>query len=186
MMTYTAYRELVENLVEKKAATGEEQSEKRIDFTLLSHKRMRRLDKKGMVAEEHIEKIKMFNTPVEWVVLVESWCGDGAQVLPFINKVADLNENIDLKIALRDENLDLMDQHLTNGGRAIPKLIMIDKKTKEVLKTFGPRPSEATNMVHDFKNVHGGLTADFKRDLQVWYTKNKGLNIVDDLVSLLA
>lgn len=186
MMTYPKYRALVETLVEQGKSTGEEQSDMRVDFTLLNNKRMQRLDKKGVISETHVEKIKTFDRPVEWIVLAESWCGDAAQILPYINKIADLNENIDLKIALRDDHLELMDQHLTNGGRAIPKLIMRDKETKEVIKTFGPRPSGATKLVEDYKNTYGILTPEFKKDLQLWYTKDKGQNAVNDLVSLLA
>ncbi len=176
----------MEALVAEGKSTGPEQTEERIDFTFLNNKRMQRLDKKGVVSEEYVAKIKSYKKPVEWIVLAESWCGDAAQVLPYINKVADLNENIDLKIALRDENLELMDQHLTNGGRAIPKLIMVDKETKEVLKTFGPRPSEATKMVQEYKHKYGMLTPEFKKDLQLWYTKDKGKNAVADLVDLLS
>lgn len=186
MMTYPKYRALVETLVEEGKSTGEAQSEALTNYSLLNNKRMQRLDKKAVVPEEYIEKIKEFDRPVEWIVLTESWCGDAAQVLPYINKIADLNEHIDLKIALRDEHLDLMDQHITNGGRAIPKLIMRDKDTKEVLDTFGPRPSEATKMVQAYKSTYGTLTPEFKKELQIWYTKNKGQNAVNDLVSLLA
>jgi len=186
MMTYPKYRALVETLVEEGKSTGATQSEALTQYSLLNNKRMQRLDKKGILNDAAIEKIKGYNKPVEWIVLTESWCGDAAQVLPYVNKIASLNDNIDLKIALRDDNLDLMDQHLTNGGRSIPKLIMIDKETKEVLNTFGPRPSEATKMVEEYKNVYGTLTPEFKKDLQLWYTKDKGQNAVNDLVSLLA
>lgn len=186
MMTYPKYRALMETLVAQGKATGDDQSEERVDFTFLNNKRMQRLDKKAVVHDEFVEKIKKYNRPVEWIVLTESWCGDAAQILPYINKVADLNDHIDLKIALRDEHLELMDAHLTNGGRAIPKLIMVDKDTKEVLNTFGPRPTEATKMVETYKNTHGAITPEFKKYLQLWYTKNKGQNAVNDLVSLLA
>lgn len=186
MMTYPKYRALMETLVAQGKATGDDQSEERVDFTFLNNKRMQRLDKKAVVHDEFVEKIKKYNRPVEWIVLTESWCGDAAQILPYINKVADLNDHIDLKIALRDEHLELMDAHLTNGGRAIPKLIMVDKETKEVLNTFGPRPTEATKMVETYKNTYGSITPEFKKDLQLWYTKNKGQNAVNDLVSLLA
>jgi hypothetical protein len=185
-MTYSKYRALVTSLVEEGKSTGLNQSEALSHYSLLNNKRMQRLDKKAVLNEAEIEKIKGFKKPVEWIVLTESWCGDAAQVLPYVNKIASLNENIDLKIALRDEHLDLMDQHLTNGGRAIPKLLMLDKETKEVLKTFGPRPSEATKMVADYKNTYGLLTPEFKKELQIWYTKDKGQNAVNDLISLLA
>ena len=78
-----------------------------------------------------------------------------------------------------------MDQFLTNGGRAIPKLIMIDNEAKEVVGTFGPRPSEATQMVNDYKEEHGKVTPEFKEDLQRWYNKNKGQNIIEDLSKML-
>ncbi len=185
MMTYSKYRALVGKLVEEGKSTGTNQSESLTQYSLLNNKRMQRLDKKAVLEESAIKKIKDFKKPVEWIVLTESWCGDAAQVLPYVNKIASLNDNIDLKIALRDEHLDLMDQHLTNGGRSIPKLIMLDKETKKVLNTFGPRPSTATKMVEDYKNRYGALTSEFKKELQIWYTKDKGQNAVNDLVRLL-
>ena len=36
-------------------------------------------------------------------------------------------ENIELKIVLRDENEELMNEFLTNGSRSIPKLIVLDE-----------------------------------------------------------
>ena len=63
---------------------------------------------------------------------------------------------------------------------------MVDKETKEILNTFGPRPSEATKMVAEYKNTYGTLTPEFKKDLQLWYTKDKGQNAVNDLIGLLA
>ena len=78
-----------------------------------------------------------------------------------------------------------MNQFLTNGGQSIPKLILIDNATNEVVNTFGPRPSEATKLVLDYKAKHGKLTPEFKEDLQGWYNKDKGQNAISNLVSLL-
>ena len=119
------------------------------------------------------------------MVVVETWCADGAQVLPVINKMAELNKGIDLKIVLRDENETLMDLFLTNGAKAIPKLIMIDNQTQEVIGTYGPRPSTVVKIVDDFKQLHGKITPEFKEDLQRWYNKDKGQTIMEDLMSLL-
>ena len=183
-MNYTAYRELMETLVSQKKSTGTDQSEIRVNFTALNHQRMKRLDKKGEILDVHQETIKGYKNPMKWVVLAESWCGDAAQILPYINKVAQLNDNIVLDVLLRDENLELMDAHLTNGGRAIPKLIAFDAANNVIAK-FGPRPNEATQMVVDFKANHGAVTDELKKDLQVWYTKNKGVNIVENLVQAI-
>ena len=79
----------------------------------------------------------------------------------------------------------LMNQFLTNGSKSIPKLIAIDDSTDRVVHTWGPRPSTATEMVKDYKDVHGSLDAAFKEELQIWYNKDKGKTIEQDLIELL-
>lgn len=182
-MTYTDFRTLMNDLAAQNKSTGEDQSETRVNFSILNHQRMKRLDKKGKISDVHLETIKKLDTPVKWTALTESWCGDAAQILPYLNKIALLNDNIELEILLRDENLELMDAHLTNGGRAIPKIIASNLDSNTVIANYGPRPTIATKMVDDFKAEHGAVTADLKKDLQIWYTKNKGENIVEDLIA---
>nr|WP_321232500.1 thioredoxin family protein [uncultured Psychroserpens sp.] len=184
-ISYSEYRTLVRQLVANESTSGNEKTEALINYTMLNDRRMKRWDKTIKISEEIKNTISNFNGNVTWLVITESWCGDAAHVIPVLHKLADLSEGIDLKLVFRDENEALMDQFLTNGGRAIAKLIMIDNTTGEVLNTFGPRPSEATQLVNAYKAEHGGLTPEFKEDLQVWYNKNKGQNIIADIVSLL-
>ena len=146
---------------------------------------MKRWDKTVKISEEAKTFVSGLQHQMTWLVITESWCGDAAHVVPVINKLAELNDNIKLHVVLRDENLSLMDQYLTNGGRAIPKLLMIDDETGDVVNTFGPRPSEATNLVNDYKQKHGTLTPEFKEELQFWYNKNKGQNIIEDITQKL-
>jgi thiol-disulfide isomerase/thioredoxin len=185
-ISYKEYRNLVEELVAADGTTGPNQTEALIEYTKLNDRRMRRWDKTLKVTDKVSEKVANVNTAYTWLVLTESWCGDAAHVMPVINKVASLNDNIDFKVVLRDENEALMDAFLTNGGRSIPKLIIIDSETKEVVNTFGPRPSEATQMVLDYKEEHGKITPEFKEDLQRWYNKDKGQTAINDLVALLS
>ena len=184
-ISYQDYRALVKDLVVKESTTGNEKTEDLANYTMLNDRRMKRWDKTVKVDEAVKEKIAKTNINQTWLVLTESWCGDAAHIMPVINKVAELNHTIDFKVVLRDENLDLMNQFLTNGGQSIPKLILIDNATNEVVNTFGPRPSEATKLVLDYKAKHGKLTSEFKEDLQGWYNKDKGQNAISDLVSLL-
>ena len=184
-ISYQDYRTLVRDLVEQGSTTGNEKTEALANYTMLNDRRMKRWDKTTKISEEIKDKVSNLKGKMTWLIITESWCGDAAHVVPVLNKIAELSENIDLKIVLRDENEALMDQFLTNGGRAIAKLIMIDNTTDEVVNTFGPRPSEATQMVIDYKTEHGALTPEFKEDLQGWYNKNKGQNIINDVISLL-
>lgn len=184
--TYEDYRALVAQLAADKATTGVDQKESLINYTLLNDKRMARWDKKIKVSSDDQAKIKAFDKEILWLVLTESWCGDASPALPVMNKIATLNSKIDFRIILRDTNLELTDRFLTNGARSIPKLIMVDKKSNEVIGQWGPRPSIATKMVADYKKEYGTLTPEFKQDLQVWYNKNKGENIFEGLLGLLA
>lgn len=184
-MYYQEYRDLVKQLIEQKSTTGHIKTEELANYTVLNDKRMKRWDKTIVVPKDIDKKIKSFKEQVVWLVIVESWCGDGAHILPVLNKLAEINNHIDLKVVLRDDNPELMDVFLTDGTKAIPKLIMIDKKSNNVLYTYGPRPSEAAAYVNRFKAKYGKLTPEFKEDLQHWYNTNKGLNVMEDIVEAL-
>ena len=184
-ISYEAYRDLMTTLAETNATTGTEQTEALINYTKLNVRRMKRWDKTLKVSEDAKAKISNLDQKITWLVITESWCGDAAHVIPVLHKIAELNPNINLRLVERDQNLELIDMFLTNGGRAIAKLIMIDEATGDVLNTFGPRPSEATALVNDYKARHGKLTPEFKEDLQVWYNKNKGQNIIEDVTTML-
>ena len=184
-MSYQSYRDLVKQLAEDMSNTGTEKSEDLANYTKLNDKRMKRWDKTIKVSDEAQRRITGFQHDMTWLVITESWCGDAAHVLPALNKIAELNSHIDFRVVLRDINPELMDAFLTNGNQAIPKVIMIDNGTGDVLNTYGPRPSEATNYVKRFKAKHGALTPEFKEDLQHWYNSDKGQNVIEDVTLML-
>ena len=145
---------------------------------------MKRLDKTCKLTQQTIVALKNIDEPVTWLVLTEGWCGDAAQSLPIINKIASESTQITLKIILRDDHEELMNHFLTNGGKSIPKLIALNFDN-EVLNTWGPRPSIATKMVKDYKEKYGQLDASFKQALQIWYNKDKGVNIQENILDML-
>jgi len=185
-MDCSRYRELVHQLAEIGKTTGDEQSEAMINYTKLNDRRMTRWDKTFKIPEDIQQKLQALNKELMFLVITESWCGDAAASLPVVNKIAETSPNISLKVVLRDKSPELIDAFLTNGARSIPKVIILDEANNEIIGEWGPRPSIATQMVADFKEEHGKLTAEFKQDLQVWYNKNKGQNILEDILELLA
>ncbi|MHB0755709.1 thioredoxin family protein [Polaribacter sp. M15] len=182
--TYQEYRNLVKSLLDQGKSTGPNQSEDLTNYSMLNDRRMKRLDKTIKITEETTQEIQKVVTPQTWLVITEGWCGDAAQNLPILHKMAELNENINLKLVLRDDNLALMDLFLTNGGRSIPKLIALDSNLN-VIDTWGPRPTVAAKIVADYKAAHGVLDAQFKQDLQVWYNKDKGVSTQEDFVKII-
>ncbi|MEE9348756.1 MAG: thioredoxin family protein [Flavobacteriaceae bacterium] len=184
-MSYTEYKKLINTLVAINKSTGENQSDILLNFSKLNAKRMKRLDKTILLNKDTLLTIKETKKDLLFLVLTESWCGDAAQTLPIMYKISEISPQIDFKIILRDANDDLMQRYLTNGGKSIPKLLIIDKNTNDVLNSWGPRPSIATKMVMNFKKEHGALDAEFKKDLQIWYNKDKGISTQHDLMEII-
>jgi len=185
-MDYPRYSELVRQLAKMGKTTGPNQSEAMINYTKLGDRRMVRWEKTFKLPEDIQQKLESLDKELVFLVLTESWCGDAAASLPIIHKIAEASPKIALKVVLRDESIDLMDDFLTNGSRSIPKLIVLDKANDKIIGEWGPRPSIATKMVEDYKREHGKLSDEFKQELQIWYNKNKGQNILEDILKLLA
>lgn len=182
-LSYQAYTELVKQLVSGGKTTGPEQTEVRINFTKLNASRMRRLDKTLVIPEKAMRSFKNIDKKQTWLVIMESWCADGAQTIPVLNKICEVVPGLDLRIVMRDENPELMDLFLTDGTRSIPKLIILDNELN-VAHTWGPRSRTAANMVAAYKSQNGKIDDAFKEFLQVWYNKDKGTAIIEDLVEL--
>ena len=180
-ISYEGFEHLIDRLLLEGKTTGEDQSEFMVSLTKLNRQRMKRIDNTLEFTPEQLASFKQIAKGQLWLVISEAWCADGAQIVPVLAKIAQSNPLIDLKIVLRDENPDLMNQYLTNGGKAIPILIIADAQSLEVLHVWGPRPKVATQMVEAYKKEHGKLTPEFKEDLHKWYNQDKGQSILSDL-----
>ncbi|CAM4115279.1 thioredoxin [Bacillus manliponensis] len=80
------------------------------------------------------------------IVLTADWCGDALLCVPVMKRICEV-ANIEMSLLIRDENLELMDQYLTNGtARAIPIFIFIDENGKEQA-VWGPRAPQVQELV---------------------------------------
>ena len=183
--TYADYRNHVSKLLKEGFSTGNEQTADLLHYSELNEVRMNRLDKTIKISIENIQKLVAFQKEYIWLVISEGWCGDAAQILPIIHKMSEITDRIELKIVLRDENEDLMNLFLTNGAKAIPKLIIIDKSTMKVLGDFGPRPHGAKQLILDYKQKHGLVDETAKTDLQLWYLHDKGLSTQNEIMQVM-
>ncbi len=180
--SYTKYRQLVSGLLLQGLSSGNDQSEALTKYSLLNQTRMDRLDKKMVVSEENIQKLLILKKQYIWLVLSEGWCGDAAQMLPIFNKMAAFSQHIELKIAFRDGNESLMQLFLTNGARSIPKLIVLEKNTGEVLGHWGPRPKGASELIRSYRLQYGAIDDTAKIELQLWYLHDKGTTTQKEII----
>ena len=153
------------------------------NYRKLNFQRSSRLEKTFFPTDETKQIFSKINQIQKWIVITESWCGDSAQNLPVIAKLAQLSDKIKFKIVLRDSNLEFMDLHLTNGGRAIPKLIVFDEDENELFK-WGPRPVEAQNLFSRLKN-DGIAKSEINKELHLWYGRNRGKEVEREIFELL-
>ena len=82
---------------------------------------------------------------VNVLVLAEDWCGDVINNLPVLGRLATASEGkLKIRIFLRDQNLDLMNQYLNHGEfQSIPVFAFFDQQFKE-LGHFIERPAQVT------------------------------------------
>ncbi|WP_299756697.1 thioredoxin family protein [uncultured Pontibacter sp.] len=182
-ITYTQYRDMIDKLLAEGKTTGNNHSDAMVEYTRMNMHRMRRVER-TVLEDELVQVILSVQTKMTWVVLTEAWCGDAAQCLPAIVKIADASPLIDIKLLLRDENLDVMDAYLTNGGRSIPKLIALNTGTMEVLGTWGPRPEPAQQLFLDMKAQNASYS-EFAEVLHGWYAKDKSRTLQQEFKQLI-
>ncbi|WP_232058407.1 thioredoxin family protein [Nibribacter ruber] len=185
-MTYSSYRTLVETLAEEGSTTGLEQTDERIAFTKLNLQRMKRVEKQFAMLPEMATLLQKHQPHWRWLLLVESWCGDGAQTIPAIASIAQSVPTIELLIVPRDENQSLMNSCLTNGSRAIPKLICENHHTGERLFTWGPRPAAIQEKLVQYKAENPGAThEEYMTQVHGWYAKDRSAALQQDLLALM-
>ncbi len=183
--SYLEYRQLVSKLISEGKSTGHNQTEALLHYSELNETRMNRLEKTLKVPQELTEKLNNLTKDYIWLTISEGWCGDAAQIIPILHKLEEASNKVELKLVLRDDNDELMQLFLTNGSKSIPKVIILEKETKEVITSWGPRPEPARKLISDYKAQHGVVDEPIKIELQKWYLHDKGLTTMKELVELL-
>lgn len=183
---YSEYMQWTKELVDEKKTSGHKQTEELVDFTALNLKRMERLDKTIELNKELKEKLAELPEKQTWYVLGEVWCGDSAQNVPLLGKMAEAsNGKVDLYFIGRDDNPEWMDSHSTMGTRSIPKLIAFNEKGEELFN-WGPRPAPAQEILYKWKaEPRGRSKDDFETELHTWYAKDRTQTLQKEFVELL-
>ncbi|MGG4461615.1 thioredoxin family protein [Brevibacillus porteri] len=100
------------------------------------------------------------------LILAADWCGDVVRNLPVV--LHALKEtDMPVEMMVMEEHLDLMDEFLTMGGRAIPVVIFADTGG-HVLAKWGPRPKHVQAVMTAFKQQNPDRNAsDYEDKIKV-------------------
>ncbi len=182
-MTCAEYMKLIDDLLLNGKTTGTNQSEAMFNYGKLNRQRMHRLEKTVKITESLKEKAGRNERKMIWLIITEGWCGDAAQNIPTIEKIAAESPNIETRYLLRDENVELMDAYLTDNARSIPKLIALDAETLQEIGTWGPRPQASMDYFHEMK-AQGLEKPQMMENLQRWYLTDKEKSIQAEFENL--
>lgn len=138
---------------------------------------------RAVVPDEAVRRVE--DLPGTWHLLVLSadWCGDAVNTLPILARLAERAGNLDMRLLERDDNLDLMDLHLTNGrARSIPVVMALDGDFVE-RAWWGPRPTELQSWVTE-TGLQMPPDARY-REVRRWYARDRGQTTLDEVIGML-
>lgn len=172
-LDYMIYRQLIDKLLSQGKTTGPDNSTEMLHYTKMNVQRMKRVEKTIVLTDGLLATIAALKNKYRMLVVTEGWCGDAAQILPIIHIITmAAPEKMELKVVLRDQHLDLIDAHLTNGGRAIPALLILNEDGNLALPKWGPRPQVLHNLMLGWKN-EGIEMPELAEKLHGWYAKDR-------------
>lgn len=186
-LNYAQYRDLIDSLLAEGKTTGEDHSdEAMVHYSKMNVQRMQRVDKTIVLNEEFIAAIDKVQKHYNLLVISEGWCGDAAQIVPVFHKMALLYpEKFTLRLVLRDKNLPLINAHLTNGGKAIPVLLVLNDAGEVVGDKWGPRPAVAQELLNGWKVVTSDMFEQAEK-LHLWYAKDKTQTTQSELTTVVS
>ena len=140
------------------------------------------LTRRVLIPIEYSARVEALSGHWHLMVLSEDWCGDAVNIVPIVAKLTESVSNMDLRILARDQNLDIMDAHLTTTSRSIPIIILLNKKFEEC-GWWGPRPRALQKWV-----VETGMTLPKDqryKEVRTFYARDRGLTTMEEIVSML-
>lgn len=146
-------------------------------------------------ADGFVEQLKAANLHI--LAITEDWCGDAMLNNPIIRKVAEAAD-VEIRTVLRDADTDLIDRHLTNGGRAIPVYLILNE-AGEVVGKWGPRAPELQDLVMKLRtalpdkedasfeqaqaDMYGNMRQRYTEDATLWtYVYNNFKETITNLI----
>jgi hypothetical protein len=183
-MNFQQYQQYFQDILHQASPNAPYDSPDYFNYTKLNWSRMNRWLKTGQLTSEIIKVVASIKSKQNWIVITEPWCGDAAHIVPFIDMIAQKNENISVQYELRDSEPNRIEHYLTNGkSKSIPKLI-IQNEMAEDLAVWGPRPVACQVYFDQQKEKNLDFEA-LKTELQHWYNNDEGIEIMKELSILL-
>ncbi len=161
-------------------------TQQEIDYKQYYELGIQRIDrtlKKYIPDEDQLKELEIKKFKGKILIISEVWCGDASATVPALVKFFEGKNEV--KVFLRDNDKSLINQFLTNGTESIPKVIILNEDFS-VKNSWGPRPKYGKELLMKHKADPENYTKDhFYNDLQVYYSRNRGKDAVQEILELL-
>lgn len=184
-MNFQAYLQYFKAIIETEIAQLKPpyDNSEYINYTQLNWSRLNRWMKNGVLLPKTKQALQKINTPQNWLIITEPWCGDAAHIVPFIELMSRENELITTTYELRDSAPFSIENYLTNNAKSIPKIV-IRNKSNEDIAVWGPRPANCQAIYNKLMEQKTTLE-NVKITLQKWYNNDKGVEIQQEILPLI-
>ena len=182
-MTFSDYQLYFQHVINAENPVAPYTDDAYLHYAKLNWSRQQRWLKVGELHLGLSALIESIKTEQTWLVITEPWCGDAAHIVPFIDKIAQLNPLISLEIELRDAPPFQIEKYLTGTSKSIPKLVIRDEEKKDIL-VWGPRPKGCQDVYDRMKAENADFEAT-KLQIQSWYNLDKGKSFQQELLDAL-
>ncbi len=135
---------------------------------------------RAQLSEEAREVAESISGRWHLLALAEDWCGDAVHILPYLARLEEVFPNFDLRVLSRDEHLDLMDSHLTNGTQSIPVVMILDGGFQEVA-WWGPRPQPLQDLF--LREIKLLPKEERFPKVRAWFARDRGRTTLREILS---
>ena len=149
-------------------------------YSIYNLERQGRVDEMYVMRDEFRDLVLSLPGPQLWMFITEDWCVDSAYSLPIVRDAAALRADITLRLLMRDENLDLIDQFLTNGARSVPVFAGFSSD-HDLLFRWGPQPVAIRDIRAELQasRAEGRIVAKTTVD---WYADEGWIEVERELI----
>lgn len=185
MLSFEDFTAFAQQIVDKEITEEPYNKDSFFQYTEVNHNRSAKALRNFQLDKKLYNVVNEGINEWTWVLINEPWCGDGSFIQPVLYAMALASGGaIDFKIVLRDKNLDIMNEYLTNGGMAVPKLVCLDKNLNE-LGSWGPRPKALQDEFLEWKKADDFDVNTKIKKVNRWYIKDKNQSIQAEFVDLI-
>ena len=184
-ISFQEYIALAKTIISSDERPPMYQDEKMLKYTSENLARMENIAANLRIDAKLYNEMQQIKGKQIWVCITEPWCGDASQIVPALFLISSCSPNVEFRILLRDSNEEVMNNYLTNGGKSIPKLIMLHAESLDEIAVWGPRPASLQQMVTDMKDNPNFRFGEKVRIIHEWYDNNHSADLQEEFITLL-